>query len=79
MQADCCILITVSVLLLKLQTETISICFLKSTEETTPPKCQVSSYSSYNAEVTSLGFVKSYSALKFLSITVFAFRAETSF
>lgn len=78
-RADCCILVAVSGLLLKLKSEKISTCFLESTEETTPTKCQVSSFSSYNAEVRSLGFVKCYSALKFLSITIFAFRAETSF
>lgn len=79
MRADCCILVGISGLLLKLKAEKISTCFLECTEETTPTKCQVSSFSSYNAEVRSLAFVKSYSALKFLSITVFAFRAETSF
>lgn len=78
MQAECCILLAVSGLLLKLKAEKISTCFLESVEETTPPKCQVSSFFSYNAEVRSLGFMKSYSALKFPSITIFAFRDQNS-
>lgn len=79
MQADCCNLLSISGLLLKLKAEKFSTCFLESTEETTPPKCQVSRFSSYSAEVRSLGFVKSYFDLKFLSITFFVFRAEPSF
>lgn len=68
MQADCCILLPVSGLLLKLKAEKISTCFLESMEETTLPKCQVSSFFNHNAEVRSLGFMRSYSALRFPSL-----------